>query len=514
MEDKRSPEARFEVAGAEEIHRDVSRSDRRFSTHSPDLEWDYIVIGSGMGGMTTAALLSQLGRRVLMLEQHYVPGGFTHTFKRKKWVWDVGVHAVGEVDSRAMIGRILHQLSGGQLEWASLGRVYDEFYFPDLRIDFPDNRRAFADALAEAFPREQHAIDAYFARVREVGTVMRRYYLSRILPSSWAAIADPLLARDAYRLLTRRTGAVLDELSSDARLKTVLTAQWGYYGSPPSRSSFAIHGLVAKHFYRPSNEEILKAHKDTLPPIELFAIDKVSKGGWAGAQKEFFAKLLPAHAESLKGQPLSELDHNMKVKQLEAIFAIPVPLGENFSRSEPIQEVTDEVIEQRFTAEEAKKVGFVPEAAVDWSNEVDASAVDIDLGDEPQPAEPVSASVAAMLDPDAVNQLGPSTSESGEAGEPTKGPQLIDHIKLGFAYQMHLKDEWQKVRLAHVSSGRGFFVFTRGGKHQETISMTSRMLARMCETGRFRAVESAYLMERATQRARKQLAALKAPTKH
>ena len=73
---------------------------------------------------------------------------------------------------------------------------------------------------------------------------------------------------------------------------------------------------------------------------------------------------------------------------------------------------------------------------------------------------------------------------------------------------MHLKDEWQKVRLAHVSPGRSFFVFTRGGKHQETISMTSRMLARMCETGRFRAVESAYLMERATQRARKQLAAL------
>ncbi|MEO6896182.1 MAG: hypothetical protein ABI218_06020, partial [Caldimonas sp.] len=65
-----------------------------------------------------------------------------------------------------------------------------------------------------------------------------------------------------------------------------------------------------------------------------------------------------------------------------------------------------------------------------------------------------------------------------------------------------------------VSSGRSFFVFTRGGKHQETISMTSRMLARMCETGRFRAVESAYLMERATRRARKQLAELGTPTRH
>ena len=70
------------------------------------------------------------------------------------------------------------------------------------------------------------------------------------------------------------------------------------------------------------------------------------------------------------------------------------------------------------------------------------------------------------------------------------------------------------MRLAHVSAGRSFFVFTRGSsKHQETISMTSRMLARMCETGRMRAVESSYLMERATHRARKQLAALKAPSR-
>ena len=81
-------------------------------------------------------------------------------------------------------------------------------------------------------------------------------------------------------------------------------------------------------------------------------------------------------------------------------------------------------------------------------------------------------------------------------------------MRLGFAYQMNLNDEWQKVRLSYVSPGRAFFVFTRGKRHTETVSLTSRMLSRMCETGRFRAFESAYLMERATARARKQLAAL------
>jgi len=255
-----------------------------------------------------------------------------------------------------------------------------------------------------------------------------------------------------------------------------------------------------------------------LPPLMKDLNEGMKLIGWPEtAQKEFFGKLLPAHAESLKGQPLSELDHNLLVKRLEALFAMPVPVIENFARSEPVPEVAPEVIERRFTPEEAKQVGLVNEAQVDWSDDAGhraADAVDLDLSGDIQPPVPASPSVLAKLDPDAVEQLGPTTSESGEPGEPTRGPQLIDHIKLGFAYQMHLKDEWQKVQLAHVSSGRSFFVFTRGGRHQETISMTSRMLARMCETGRFRAVESAYLMERATVRARKQLAELSAATKH
>jgi hypothetical protein len=57
--------------------------------------------------------------------------------------------------------------------------------------------------------------------------------------------------------------------------------------------------------------------------------------------------------------------------------------------------------------------------------------------------------------------------------EPSRGKSLIDHVQIGFAYQMHLKDEWQKVRLTYVSPGRSFFVFTRGKKHQETISLTA-----------------------------------------
>lgn len=237
--------------------------------------------------------------------------------------------------------------------------------------------------------------------------------------------------------------------------------------------------------------------------------------GWpAEAQKSFFAQLLPAHAESLKATPMSELDHNLMAKELEAIFNTTVPGVESLSVADSVAVVENVVIEQRFTAEEARQVGLVEETAVDWSAPVDTTQVDIDLG-------------AAGADAGPDTEVGPDAGETApmdigldinlelspsEPAEPSRGPQLMDHIKLGFAYQMHLKDEWQKVRLTYVSPGRSFFVFSRGKKHQETISMTARMLARMCETGRMRAFENAYLMERATARARKQLAALKVPS--
>ncbi len=332
--------------------------------------------------------------------------------------------------------------------------------------------------------------------------VQQRYMLqlqASLAPLSLPAYMQEFLAQvwsQALVLAVRRDGVDSDRAKRYRRVGVDLVMSIQPKGSPAFRKKFLMQ----------------------LPPLMRDLNEGMKLIGWPEqAQKDFFGKLLPAHAESLKGQALTELDHNLLVKQLESIFAMPVPLMESFARAEPVPDVAPEVIERRFTPEEAKQVGLVNEAAVDWTEPVGGKGidgVDVDLGEATQAPALPSPSIVAKLDPAAADQLGPTTSEAGEPSEPSRGPQLIDHIKLGFAYQMHLKDAWQKVQLAHVSSGRSFFVFTRGGKHQETISMTSRMLARMCETGRFRAVESSYLMERATVRARKQLAQLGTPTRH
>ena len=308
-------------------------------------------------------------------------------------------------------------------------------------------------------------------------------YLSEFLAQVWT---------QALMIAVRKDGPDSDRAKRFRRVGRDLVMSVQPKGSPALRKKFLMQ----------------------LPPLMKDLNEGMQLIGWPeAAQRGFFDNLLPAHAESLKGAPMSELSHNLLMKQLEGIFAMPIPGSETVSSFEPVTDVPEEVIERRFTPEEAEKVGLVQESAVDWSS----SGVDVEIGGDAQATDTgsgVSTSGSATDSQGAA--LAPTATEAGDPAEPSRGPALMDHLKVGFAYQMLLKDEWQRVRLSHVSTGRSFFVFTRGAKHQETISMTSRMLARMCEAGRMRAVESAYLIERATVRARKQLAELKAasPTRH
>ena len=144
-----------------------------------------------------------------------------------------------------------------------------------------------------------------------------------------------------------------------------------------------------------------------------------------------------------------------------------------------------------FSAEEASRINLLQEAQVDWNGKVD-----IDLSAEPEVA-PAEMAIGGLPAPD-----------PADAVEPVKGAELADHVQLGFAYRMHLQGEWHKVKLSFVSPGRNFFVFTRGARDLQSLSLTRRMLVRMCEGGRLRAFENAYLIERATARARRQLSAL------
>jgi all-trans-retinol 13,14-reductase len=228
----------------------MQRVGRPFRERDADAAYDAIVIGSGPGGLTTAALLARhAGKRVLVLERHYMPGGFTHVFRRGQYEWDVGLHYIGEVQTRrSMTRRLFDHITDGGLEWASMGEVYDRIVFGDETYDFAAGAEPFVDSLAGRFPGERAAIERYVRTIRAVGRKSGLYFAEKALPAPLAALAGPLLRWPFLRWARRTTAEVLAEITLDPRLRGVLAGQFGDYGLPPSQSSFAMHAILARHY--------------------------------------------------------------------------------------------------------------------------------------------------------------------------------------------------------------------------------------------------------------------------
>ena len=211
-------------------------------------KYDAIVIGSGMGGLTTAALLSELGWKVCVLEQHYTAGGYTHSYERHGYEWDVGVHYIGDVGTRTRTRRMFDFLSGGKLEWAPMDAEYDRFYVGDKVFNAVAGKQEFRDNLVAQFPQEERAIDRYMKLLKEVGGGLNTHSLGRVLKPWQQSVAAPLLKWRTPAIMYRNTYEVLSELSDDQDLIAVLCGQWGDMGLPPKQSAFMMHAMIARHY--------------------------------------------------------------------------------------------------------------------------------------------------------------------------------------------------------------------------------------------------------------------------
>ena len=222
-----------------------------YTQHPIADEWDAIVIGSGIGGLTTAALLARhAGKRVLVLERHYVAGGFTHAFHRPGYEWDVGVHYVGQLQNPASpVRAALDHLTEGRLEWSAMPEVYDRIFIADREYQLVAGLERFRDQMKSYFPREHVAIDRYLQAMQSCVRMAPLYFTEKALPRPLARVAGGLLRAPFLRWARRTTAEVLADFTSNRELIGVLTAQWGDYGLPPSQSSFAAHAIVVGSFF-------------------------------------------------------------------------------------------------------------------------------------------------------------------------------------------------------------------------------------------------------------------------
>jgi len=214
--------------------------------------WDAIVIGSGIGGLSVAATLAKLAhKRVLVLERHYTAGGFTHTFRRPGYEWDVGVHYIGEVHREGSVMRRLFDfVTDGELEWADMGEVYDRIIIDDRSYDFVKGRERFRETMHGHFPNEVDAIDRYLERIDSANKKAQLFFAEKAVPRVISSLFGGLMRRPLVKEARATTREVLESLTKNQELIGVLTGQYGDYGLPPAESSFFIHALVARHYLR------------------------------------------------------------------------------------------------------------------------------------------------------------------------------------------------------------------------------------------------------------------------
>ncbi len=212
-------------------------------------EFDVIVIGSGMGGMTAAAALSRLDHKVLLLEQAQTIGGLTHAFTRDGFTWDVGLHYCGTFGRDQLAGRILDWLSGGTIDFHSVGTVYDTLHFPDgFDISVGRPAAAYKMELKDRFPGNVDEIDAYFEALLSAEEAGHMVGAERAIPEPFRSAHHWWNKRKIQRWCSRTTGEVIAELISNPKLAAVLSAQWCTYGGKPKESSFAIHATIMGHY--------------------------------------------------------------------------------------------------------------------------------------------------------------------------------------------------------------------------------------------------------------------------
>jgi phytoene desaturase len=199
--------------------------------------YDAIVIGAGVGGLFCANLLAAAGMKVLVVEQHYVLGGYCSSFRRKGFIFDAATHFYPLLGNpTTLTGRLLKKLQV-PTQWYKMDPV-DKFHFPDGgSFVVPADLAEYIRRLKAYYPHEAENVDRFFAEVREAYLYGLLYYFKEISNET----------AEKYRHFT--LGQKLDQHFRDPKLKANLMADHSHWGSLPYHTSFLFDSMLRLSYF-------------------------------------------------------------------------------------------------------------------------------------------------------------------------------------------------------------------------------------------------------------------------
>lgn len=204
--------------------------------------YDVVVIGAGIGGLSTAAMLAKAGKSVLLVERHDRPGGYAHGFTRRNYHFDSGVHLVSGCGVEGYRnGSAIHNICRAvEIDPQALFmpiQTYAKAVFPGLEIPLQTGEDDFITGLTEQFPQEK---DRLLALSRLCRVLAEEAMLAEeLLEQNRSTKISPALALgNLFRYRRATLAEALDEFLVDPRLKSICASLWPYLGLPPSKLSF------------------------------------------------------------------------------------------------------------------------------------------------------------------------------------------------------------------------------------------------------------------------------------
>ena len=222
-----------------------------------------IIIGSGLGGLSTGVILAKNGYEVTILEQASQVGGCLQCFTRDGVKFETGMHFIGSLDDDQVLSHYFNYLEiKDKVQFNRLDtQAYDVVALSGERFAFPNGREAFIEKFTQRFPSQRENLERYCDLVEHVASLSPFRDLQKRVDES-RFIDDKLL----YQSLSE----VIDQTISDPLLREVLVGNLSLYAAQKDKTPFATHAFIYD-FYNKSafrivggSDAIVKALRQVL----------------------------------------------------------------------------------------------------------------------------------------------------------------------------------------------------------------------------------------------------------
>lgn len=301
---------------------------------SEDKIYDFVILGSGLGGLECAYILASEGHSVLVLEKNHQIGGNLQVFSREKSIFDTGVHYIGSLDEGENLNQFFKYF--GLLEDLKWHRMDDDCYdlmrFPDgSEYKYAQGYDNFKKTLKEYFPEEAAGIDEYCKKIQEMCTYFPMYNLDPPESNSYTTTTD-IVELGAY--------AYICSITENEKLRNVLAGINPLYAGVKEKTPLFVHALILNSYLtgsyrlkdggsqiaihlsrsiRKMGGEILKRKKVVSAKFndEGLISEVVCENGESYKGKKFISNIHPAQTLDIFGDDRFIKPYRKRIRSLE-----------------------------------------------------------------------------------------------------------------------------------------------------------------------------------------------------